>query len=100
MVAKQSIIKAKDQIERVLNEFVHHRASDKIHVFDVDISVNEWGHLEVIMACEAFKGMSIVERQDRVWDYLREKLGSDVLAHLSQIRTMDHEEYDASTPGT
>ncbi len=91
MVAKQGVIRAKEAIEKALEEFIHHRASDKVYVFE-----SEWGYLEALLGCAAFEGMSVAQRQDSVWDFLRKSVDAEDLTYLSSVQTMDHREYDAS----
>lgn len=91
MVAKQGVMRAQGAIEKALKEFIHNRTSDKVYVYE-----NQWGHLEAFLGCAAFEGMSVTERQDSVWEFLREKVDAEDLVHLSSVHTMDHHEYDAS----
>jgi len=93
MVAKPSIVEARGAIEAALREFTLYRGSDGLHTFE-----NEWGHLEVLLGCDAFKGMSIVQRQDAVWDFLTRKVQPSHLAHISRIHALDRDEYEAAVP--
>ncbi len=91
MVAKpHPLEKSARAIEAALRKFTCFRGSDGLLIRE-----NEWGHLEVVLGCHAFRDMSIVERQDAVWEFLRENVDSDDLAHLSRVQTLDLEEYDA-----
>ena len=54
MVAKQGLVKAKESIEKALDEFIHHRSVDRFLVFE-----NEWGHLEAVLGVHAFEDMNL-----------------------------------------
>ncbi len=75
-------------IEAALRKFTRSRGYDGLLVRE-----NEWGHLEVVLGCHAFKDMSDVERQDAVWAFLRENVDPDHLAHLSRVHALDVDEY-------
>ncbi len=91
MVAKSDILTARREIEKELWEFVHDRTCDLVHVFESD-----WGHLRAVVASDAFKDVSVVERQELVWKWLREHVASEYLVLLYGVHPLDHAEYDAS----
>lgn len=92
MVAKNDILIAKENIEKVLWDFVEHKSSAKIYIFYTD-----WGHLCALIGSHGFQGMNITDRLDEVWDYLRQHVSQDDLKHLHQVDPMDRDEYDART---
>jgi stress-induced morphogen len=90
VVARNDRLKeAADAIDKALWDLVQNRASDAVCVFDT-----EYGHLRALIGSDAFKGMSLGERQQRVWDHLREHVKPEHLAFLIGVHPMDHEEYD------
>lgn len=91
MVARQNQLeKAAHAVEHALWELVQNRTSDQVHVFDT-----EWGHLWALVGSDTFKGMNVVERQDLVWEHLRQRVNQEDLAHLTRVDPMDHDEYKA-----
>ncbi len=95
MVAKpHPLEKSARAIEAALRGFTHFRGSDGLLIRE-----NEWGHLEVVLGCHAFKDMTDVERQDAVWGFLRATVDPDDLAQLSRVHAVDREEYDATVRG-
>ena len=89
MVAKQGLVKAKESIEKALDEFIHHRSVDRFDVFE-----NEWGHLEAVLGVHTFKDMNLAQRQDTVWKFLRKSVDPEDLVHLSCVHTLDRDEFD------
>ena len=91
MVAKSDILTAKQEIEKALREFTHNRTCDR-----VDVHESEWGHLRALVGSDAFKGMNVIERQEHIWDWLREHVEAENLVFLYGVHPMDHAEYDAN----
>ena len=89
MVAKSDILTAANQIEQALGTLTPNAAPTKAHVFETD-----WGHLKAIIGSEGFKDVSLGARQQIVWDFLREKVPKDALAHLIAVYPMGLAEYD------
>ncbi len=92
MVTKSDLLTAAQAIEEALMEFVHHRASAKVYIFETD-----GGHLRALVGDDGFKGVSLDKRQDLVWNHLRKRVDLDHLAHLYGVHPMDLDEYDAHT---
>ena len=90
MVAKSDILTAKARIEEALHRLVQLRTCDKFHVFESD-----WGHLRALIGSDAFKGKNAVERQEIVWDWLREQVDPENLVFLYGVHPMDRAEYDS-----
>jgi len=90
MVAKKSLKAARDELEARLTDFVGSGAAAPRPV----VWENEWGHLEAIVPHDGFKGVSIVDRQDRVWDFLRKYSDPETLIYLSRVHTLDLDEFD------
>ena len=90
MVARTSLKAAQDDLEARLADFVGPSASAPRPV----VWENRWGHLEAIVTCAGFKGVSIVDRQDRVWDFLRKHSDPETLIFLSRVHTLDLDEFD------
>ncbi len=88
MVAKNNIVTAIREIDEALNGFVKNRACDKVYVFE-----SEWGHVRALIGSDAFKDMNVIDRQELVWDYLRDKVSPEHLALLYGVNAMDIEEY-------
>ena len=89
MVAKSDILTAANQIERALAGFTLNEATVKAHVFET-----EWGHLKALIGSEGFNDVSLGERQQIVWDFLRESVPAESLAHLIAVYPMGLAEYD------
>jgi stress-induced morphogen len=90
VVARNDRLKeAADAIDEALREFVQDRACDAVCVFDT-----EYGHLRALIGSDAFKDMSLGQRQQLIWDYLREHVKPEHLAFLIGVHPMDHAEYD------
>lgn len=91
MVAKSDILTAAQEIEKSLLEFVQNRSSDTVHVFE-----SEWGHIRALVGSDAFKDVGAIERQELVWDWLRQHVAAEHLVFLYGVHPMDFEEYKAS----
>ncbi len=90
MVAKNVTVRAAENIDLALQEFVQHRAESKVLVF-----ADDWGNLHAIVATSAFEGMSDEKRQEHVWAYLRDHIAPDELAGLYRLYALTGQEYDA-----
>ncbi len=90
MVANKDLAQAADVIDKKLQERFS-GASEKVFVFDT-----EWGHLRALIGSDKFKGMGLGDRQNVVWDYLKESVPAEHLRFLYGIHPMDLAEYDAS----
>ncbi len=89
MAEEPAALVARKRIEQVLNDFVHNRAEAKVVVVRVD----ELGHLQAVVASQAFDGMSHRERHDSVRDYLRQHARPEDLAHLYRVFVMSTDEF-------
>lgn len=89
MVAKKSLLEAKTEVQKALDGFIRQVPSDKAFV-----EPNENGHLVGILVCGGFRNMSVVERQDKIWAYLKSEVDWDSLTHVSLVHAFDHDEYD------
>jgi len=96
MVAKIDRITAAREIEKSLWDFLHHRNSDAVGIFEtdkVDVEVMPTTHLHAIVCAHAFQGMSMAKRQELVWDHLLKHVSPASLAHLYAVHTWDPDEY-------
>ncbi|UCC31940.1 MAG: hypothetical protein JSU86_06610 [Phycisphaerales bacterium] len=92
MVAKSDLVAAAHAIDDALQMFVHHGAAAKVFVFET-----EWGHLRALVGSDEFKGVSLGDRQEMIWEHLRKHVRREYLVHLYGVHPMDLEEYDAHT---
>ena len=91
MAEELAVLTAANRIDQALQRFVHNRAEAKVVV----VKVNEWGHLHAAVATHGFEGVPQRERQELVWDYLRNNVQAEDLAHLYRVEAMSANEYDA-----
>ena len=91
MVAKGDILTAAQKIEEALAQLTFEKASAKAFVFET-----EWGHLRALVGSDGFKHMPLGERQEIVWEFLRQCVPQDYLIHLVAVHPMDLDEYDRS----
>ncbi len=82
------------QIEKALQNLASSGEACHVEVFDSSL-----GNLRVIVVCDAFKGVGIAERQERVWRHLRENVKSEHLAALLGTHIYDLNEFTQLFPG-
>jgi len=88
LATQPSVIKAKQSLDRALEEFASQHGGTKWFVH-----VNEWGHVEAVIGSDCFEGINVVNRFEAVWDFLRERLSADDLAQVSRIYAWTQTEY-------
>ena len=91
MVAKSDILEAKQEIEDKLKERFD-KACEKVFVFETD-----WGHLRALIGSDAFRDAPLGERQEIVWQFLRDSVPNEHWTHLIAVHPMDIDEYDRNT---
>lgn len=82
--------RAAQAIEKALLKLCKDPENDR-----VGISVNDWLHLEALIASDAFKGMSEHDRDDIVWKHLRSSLAPEDFGQIAEVLVMDLAEYHA-----
>jgi hypothetical protein len=65
-----------------------------VHLFE-----SSMGNLRAIVATDAFKGVGVAERQNRVWDHLRQTAAAEHLRALFGVHVYDLEEFARMFPG-
>ena len=57
------------------------------------IYANKRSDLHAVIGSAAFEGMSMAQRQEEVWKWLRDNVSSESMVHLYAVHTWDPEEY-------
>lgn len=90
MVAKQHPLeKSARAIEASVAALVGNRNGGR-----VDVAANQWGHLDVVIGTDLYRGVDPNERVDRVLDHLQTSLNPADFAHVGQVWVLDAEEYE------
>jgi len=95
VVAKSNILTAAREIESALRTFALDSKASKALVFETN-----WGHLKALVGCDGFLGVSLGKRQELIWDYLRDRVAQEFLAHLIAVHPMDLDEFERSVQET
>lgn len=91
MGERAAVIQAGKAIASALKGFVSDSESGYIHVFT---SVS--GHLRVVVGSDRFKGKGPVDRQNLIWDYLKQHVSTEQLVCCHGVHPLDLEEYGAA----
>jgi hypothetical protein len=81
--------KSAKAIEAAISQLIESRNGGR-----VDVAANQWGHLDVVIGTDIFRGVDPVERVDRVLDHLRNSLDPADFANVSKVWVLDAEEYE------
>lgn len=60
----------------------------------IEVSANQWGHLEVVIGTDRYRGMGPLERVNRVLDHLKSTLDPADYATVSKVWVLDVDEYE------
>lgn len=60
----------------------------------VDVAANQWGHLDVVIGTDMYRGVDPIERVDRVLDHLQTSLDPADFANVGEVWVLDAEEYE------
>ena len=90
MVAKTSILTARQYLEETLQSLVRDDDSARIWVYET-----EAGMLRAIVGSDLWRGQSLAQRHDRIWRSLRQQVDSDSLRFVSGVHALDQTEYDS-----
>lgn len=93
MAQEASLRAHADEIERAL------RALSPGQVCYVHVFESSPGSLRAIVAADAFKGVGIAERQERIWEHLHKNADAEHLHSLLGVHLYDLKEYARSFPG-
>lgn len=80
------IAAARDEVAKALTEFNVNDSSTRIWI---DVMHTDVDNLIAVVADRGFAGMSMVQRQKLVWDYLREAVSAESLSHVGAVYTID-----------
>jgi len=86
---KADLIKAAEVIKKAIKGFVRDDEHNNIDVFE-----SSAGHLRVIVGSDVFKDKGPVERQNMIWDYLKNKVPREHLVYCFGVHTMNAAEYE------
>ena len=89
MVAKNDLVDAKQAIGFALRKFVGNGARARVRVVETP-----WGHLQAIVGSDMFCGLSVGERQAKVWEFLRLNVEEPHRVFLYGVNAMDDLEFD------
>ena len=92
MVTKSDLLTARQKIKEYLKKRFEKQGLEKVYVFET-----EYGHIRALIGNEEFRDLNPVERQELVWDLLRENVEPQYLVFLYGVHPMDIDEYDRCT---
>ena len=91
MVAKQTPLeKSARAVEASLAALLGSRNGGR-----VDVAANQWGHLDVVIGTDMYRGVDPVERVDRVLHHLQRSLDPADLANVGKVWVLDADEYES-----
>jgi len=62
--------------------------------WQVDVSANEWGNLDVVIGTDAYRSVDPVERVDQVLDHLQKNLDPGDFANVGKVWVLDADEFE------
>lgn len=92
MALEAGLVAASKISKDALQAFVRPGESENVAVFE-----SSSGHLRAVVGSDRFKGKGLAERQDLVWEFLRNNVADQYLRMCFGVQAMDSAEFEAAS---